>query len=154
MYPIKQVKFNEEYVMEISFSDGTTKLFSIRDNCENYPELRPLLKDRLLYESGKLLPQGTGIYWNDEIDIPSDALYEDSVLIGTERVTNPRQILANALIKARKERGLTQSELAKITGIGQPDISKIERAQCNSSLETMAKLAEGLSMSLDIRFKK
>ncbi|MCQ2797396.1 MAG: helix-turn-helix domain-containing protein [Bacilli bacterium] len=154
MYPIKQVKFNHNYILEISFSDGSVKRFSVGNHTDDYPELRPLLEDEDLFKSGKLLPQGTGIYWNDDIDAPSDALYEDSIIVSKVGVTDPKQILANALIKARKERGITQVELAEKTGIGQPDISKIERAQCNSSLETIAKLAEGLSMSLVIHFKK
>lgn len=153
MYPIRQAIFNEDFVIEISFSDGTLKSFKLKTKTVAFPELTPLLTDKQLFLSGVVLPKGTGIYWNDDIDVPCDALYEESDLISSSIIKDPKQILANALIKARKEKGITQVELSRLTGISQPDISKIERALCNSSLETVAKLAEGLSMSLDIQFK-
>ena len=53
----------------------------------------------------------------------------------------------------RKEKGITQKELAERTGIYQADISKIERGLANPSLSTLKRLAEGMGMELQLAFK-
>jgi DNA-binding XRE family transcriptional regulator len=46
----------------------------------------------------------------------------------------------------RKAMGLTQEQLAVLTGISQADISRIERGQCNLTIETLVLLGEPLGM--------
>lgn len=60
--------------------------------------------------------------------------------------------IAEAIIHARAEAGLTQKELSAKTGIYQADISKMERGNGNPSLRTLKRLAEGLGMKLKIEF--
>ena len=57
-----------------------------------------------------------------------------------------------AMIDARKQRNLTQKELAERTGIDQSDISKIETGNANPSLATLKRLAEGMDMVLKLEF--
>ena len=64
----------------------------------------------------------------------------------------PEMAIIRALIKARKEQNLTQSDLAMRTGINQGDISRLERGNRNPSLNMLKKLADGLNMSLHIEF--
>lgn len=52
------------------------------------------------------------------------------------------------LIAARKASGLTQAELAKITGVDQAAISRIERGQTNASLDTISRLSKPLGLHL------
>ena len=54
----------------------------------------------------------------------------------------------------RKEKGLTQKQLAERTGIYQADISKIERGLSNPSLLTLERLAKGLGMKMTIDFEE
>lgn len=63
----------------------------------------------------------------------------------------PEYMLIQALIEARKEKGLTQKALAEKTGINQADISKIENGKLNISFKTMRKLAKGLGKTLKIQ---
>ena len=56
--------------------------------------------------------------------------------------------------KLREEAKLTQKELAEKTGIYQADISKIERGIGNPSLLTLKRLADGLDVDLELKFKK
>ena len=51
--------------------------------------------------------------------------------------------IAQAMIDARKESGLTQKQLSERTGIAQADISKLERGNANPSLRTLQRLAAG-----------
>ncbi len=60
--------------------------------------------------------------------------------------------LIQALIDARESAGLTQSELAKKTGIAQGDISKIENGNGNPSIKTLKRLAKGMGKTLRIEF--
>lgn len=58
--------------------------------------------------------------------------------------------LINAIVKTRKEKHLTQKELAKRTGIDQADISKIENGNANPALSTLKRLADGMDMMLKL----
>lgn len=60
--------------------------------------------------------------------------------------------LITMLLEAREQRKITQSDLSKVTGIAQGDISKIEKGSANPSLKTLKRLADGLGMNLKIEF--
>ena len=60
--------------------------------------------------------------------------------------------ITNAMIKARKEKGLTQKQLSELTGISQADISRIENGTRNPSLEMIKRLAVGMGMRLKLEF--
>ena len=59
-------------------------------------------------------------------------------------------ILRNRLAEARKERGLSQAELAKMVGVSRNTISSIETGQFNPT----AKLALILCIALDKKFEE
>ena len=65
----------------------------------------------------------------------------------------PEYAIMQALIDARNEAGITQTELSRRTGIAQTDSSKLERGNGNPSLKTLKRLAEGLGMTLELKFK-
>jgi ribosome-binding protein aMBF1 (putative translation factor) len=52
--------------------------------------------------------------------------------------------VANQLLQLRLDRGLSQAELSRRTGIAQAEISKIERGLIEPRTGTLAKLARGL----------
>lgn len=56
------------------------------------------------------------------------------------------------VLKARNEQNLTQSELAKRTGLRQSNISRIEKGQAMPSIQTLYKIAHGLGKQLQIKF--
>ena len=64
----------------------------------------------------------------------------------------PELSIVQALINARISAGLTQSELAQITGIAQADISKLENRNGNPSIRTLKRLAKGMGKCLKIEF--
>ena len=64
----------------------------------------------------------------------------------------PEHTVIQAMIDARKKSGMTQKELAEITGIAQGDISKLERGSANPSIRTLQRLAKGMGMILKIEF--
>lgn len=56
--------------------------------------------------------------------------------------------LANQILSARKRIGLTQLELASRSGIGQSEISRIERGEGNPTVETLSRVGRSLSLNL------
>jgi ribosome-binding protein aMBF1 (putative translation factor) len=64
-----------------------------------------------------------------------------------------RDELATAIKLARKHEGLTQQELAGVTGIPQSELSRLEQCKANPTLETIAKLYVVLGIRHTVRFK-
>ena len=64
----------------------------------------------------------------------------------------PEMDVIKAIVNARTSQNLTQSELAKRTGINQADISKLENGTRNPSINLLKRLAEGMGMNLKIEF--
>ncbi len=64
----------------------------------------------------------------------------------------PEVTVMQAVIDARKERGITQKELSDATGISQADISRLEHGTGNPSIKTLKRIAKALHMALKIEF--
>lgn len=64
----------------------------------------------------------------------------------------PELAIVQAIINARKLKGITQKELSERTGIAQGDISKLENGNGNPSIKTLKRLAAAMDMSLKIEF--
>ena len=63
---------------------------------------------------------------------------------------NEHLILKNRLKEVRKEKKLSQTELAEMVGVSRNTISSIETGQCNPT----AKLALVLCIALDKKFEE
>ncbi len=64
----------------------------------------------------------------------------------------PEFQIIQAMIDARKLKGITQKELSERTGIAQSDISKLENGNANPSLRTLQRLASGMGYKLKLEF--
>lgn len=64
----------------------------------------------------------------------------------------PEYQIVTALLTAREEAGISQTKLSELTGIAQPDISRIEKGRANPSVRTLERLAKGLGKRLVIAF--
>ena len=64
----------------------------------------------------------------------------------------PEFAIVQAMINARKMKGITQKELSERTGIAQGDISKLENGNANPSLRTLQRLAAAMGKKLKIEF--
>ena len=65
----------------------------------------------------------------------------------------PELIVIRAMIDARTSRNLTQKQLSELTGIAQAEISRLENGTRNPSIKLLQRLADGMGMVLDIRFR-
>lgn len=143
-----EMKFLDGTAMEVLFQDGKVKRYDMASLFDKYPQLNAL-QDRQLFLSGKLMG-AYGIMWNDDLDIETETIYEDGVTVREEKLP-VNQAAASAVASARAMSGLSQKQLAAITGIDQSDISKIERGVANPSIATLERIAGALGGQLSIR---
>lgn len=83
--------------------------------------------------------------WNKDENL----LYEAASRVFQDEVDAASRLGAQ-LRAARTARGLSQSDLAAITGIQQSEISRIERGLGNPTTETLSRLAAGAAMRLGL----
>ena len=77
---------------------------------------------------------------------------QDKELKAEYDALEPEFAIIQAMIDARKSKGITQKELSERTGIAQGDISKLENGNGNPSIKTLQRLASAMGMSLKIEF--
>ena len=63
----------------------------------------------------------------------------------------PRYEVISQIIEARKEKNMTQEELAKRIGTQKSNISRLESGNYNPSLDFLIKVAQGLGKELKIQ---
>lgn len=58
--------------------------------------------------------------------------------------------IARAMMKARLEKNMTQTQVAKVAGIDQADVSRVENGIGNPKISTLRRIANSLGM--EVRF--
>ena len=75
-----------------------------------------------------------------------------------EELYSPEEIMASnlrvaiivELIKARNEKGISQKELEKLSGVSQPVIARMERGTTNPQIDTLIKVLAPLGKKLAV----
>lgn len=73
---IKSVKPLENYVLEIVFDDAKKVLYDMNEDIDTLPGYENLKAVPGLFKQVNLDESRTCVYWTEEIDLPSDMLYE------------------------------------------------------------------------------
>ena len=71
-------------------------------------------------------------------------------LIEKEKISDEEFELISEIIKVRLEKKITQSKIAKLTGISQPNITRFEKNIHSASLSTTIKILNALGYKLKI----
>lgn len=84
--------------------------------------------------------------------VGEDAIAYIESLMTPEEIaeSNLRVALIGELIKARRERGLTQKQLEELSGVKQPVIARMERGTTSPNIATVMKLLAPLGKTLAI----
>lgn len=151
---IKSIITLDNHILLVTFQNGMIKKYHLESLFSVFPQFNVLKMDEELYRSVNVDIGGYGISWNDELDLDAEELWERGVETGYAEKLDIKDSLAAKLIEARNKKGITQKQLADVTGIYQADISKIERGLANPSLSTLKRLADGLDMQLKIDFEE
>ena len=68
------------YMLSVSFDDGKKVLYDVKEDMA-LPGYQLLREVTGLFQQARLDKSRTCVYWNDEIDLPSDTIYEYGVSI-------------------------------------------------------------------------
>lgn len=151
-HKIVSVKPMKNFVLLVGFQNGIEKTYDMRTLYPIFPQFEIFENDVNLFNQVQVDMGGYGISWNDDLDLDAEDIWEDGIEVGKKEV-DIVALLAENLIKARDSVGMTQKQLAEVTGIYQADISKIERGLANPSVSTLKRLADGMGLKLKIEFE-
>lgn len=72
---ISSIKPMPDYMLSVTFDDGKRVIYDVKDDMHlpGYHLLRDMAG---LFQSVQLDQSRTCVFWNDEIDLPSDIIYE------------------------------------------------------------------------------
>lgn len=146
---IKEIKREKHLVLKAVFFSGTVKEFDVSSLFEKHPEYKVLQEDDALWKNAKLLPQGSGVYFSDDLDLTVEEIWKYGKTVGKVAV-EPRYEIAYAISSEREKAGLSQKQLSLLSGITQCDISRIEGAVANPTLETLSRICSALGLKLSI----
>lgn len=73
---IKKISVLDNYVLYVEFDDGYKVLYDVKDDIKAIPSFRALVDVYGLFKQVQLDSSRTCVYWNDEIDLASDSIYE------------------------------------------------------------------------------
>ena len=88
---------------------------------------------------------------NEKFTTLSDYLNDESKITKAERAQIEFETeLIGKLIEAREQRGLSQRDLAKLSGVKQPSIARLESMRATPQIDTLFKLLNPLGYTLVI----
>lgn len=70
-----------DYQLLVRFDDGKQVLYDVKDDIKTLPGYGLLCEVEGLFQNVRLDESRTCVYWTDEIDLPSDAIYEYGVAV-------------------------------------------------------------------------
>ena len=73
---IRIVKPMENYALQVAFDDGKNVLYDVNEDIDTLPGYDDLKNIHGLFEQVQLDASRTCVFWNDDIGLPSDAIYE------------------------------------------------------------------------------
>jgi len=73
---IKEVKTLDNYILNVTFDDGKRVLYDVKEDIKTIPQFKDFTSIYKLFEQVRLDESRTVVYWNENLDLPSDTIYE------------------------------------------------------------------------------
>ncbi len=73
---IKTLRALDGFLLDVEFDDGKRVLYDVNDDIETLPAFKDLRDIQGLFFQAQLDTSRTCVFWNDQIDLASDCLYE------------------------------------------------------------------------------
>ncbi len=73
---IKMVEPLPDYKLKVLFDDGKTVIYDAKEDIDTIESYKDLATVHGLFQQVQLDESRTCVYWNDQIDLPSDTIYE------------------------------------------------------------------------------
>ena len=78
---IKEIQALDNFILLVKFDDGKTVRYNLKEDIDTIPSFRNLQEECGLYRSFQVDASRTCVTWSEDIDLPSDCLYEYGVTI-------------------------------------------------------------------------
>ena len=73
---IKEITPLPDFFLRVVFDDGKAVLYDVKEDMEQIESYRDLRSITGLFNQVQLDQSQTCVFWNDQIDLPSDTIYE------------------------------------------------------------------------------
>ena len=73
---IKELKVLDDFMLQVSFDDNKTVLYNVKEDIDAIPSYKVLETEIGLFNTAKVDTSRTVVEWGDDIDLPSDIIYE------------------------------------------------------------------------------
>lgn len=73
---IKSIKPMPDYMLHVIFDDGKDVMYDVKEDIRDIEGYKDLENITGLFQQVQLDQSRTCVFWNDYIDLPSDAIYE------------------------------------------------------------------------------
>ena len=73
---IKSIRPLQDYLLQVCFDDGVKVLYDLKDDIKTLKAFKVLETEYGLFQNAQLDSSRTCVFWNEDIDLPSDAIYE------------------------------------------------------------------------------
>lgn len=74
---IKSLKPLDNYMLHVVFDDGKEVVYDVKDDIDTIETYKDLKNIYGLFQQVQLDQSRTCVFWSEEIDLPSDAIYEN-----------------------------------------------------------------------------
>lgn len=71
----------------------------------------------------------------------------------SDDIVKKRQVIISKIVQARLEKELSQTQLAKLTGMHRSNICRIESGRQNISIDTLIRVFDALGKDISIELK-
>ena len=78
---IKQFEISDNWKLLVTFDDGFQVCYDVKDDIDTIEDFKSLTTVVGLWPMAQLDTSRTCIYWSEQIDLPSDTIYEYGVPI-------------------------------------------------------------------------
>jgi hypothetical protein len=95
---IKTVKPLDDYILYVVFDDGKKVLYDVKEDIGTIESYRDLQDIYGFFQHVQLDQSRTCVFWNDEIDLPSDAIYEYGKILEVEPKPDELEAIAEAKV--------------------------------------------------------
>ena len=146
------VRFLEDVTVECTFEDGKIIQYDMSRIFRKYPQLEELIRNRDLFLSGKLDIGGYAVVWNEDLDVDTWSIHDCGVVVGQVEVSLVK-LIGVLVCGYRVELVINQKELAKLSGVDQADISRIEAGKGNPTFKKVEKLFKAMGKTLEVSCK-
>jgi hypothetical protein len=76
---MKRIQTLPDFMLDVEFDDGRRVLYDVKDDIEHTKGFDDLYDNEALFQNFRLDESRTIVSWSDQMDLPSDMIYEYGV---------------------------------------------------------------------------